>query len=118
MNVSERAQNIANALIQMELRGAGDTEGSMRRLANRYGLNWRVFWTLRYRRPNNVFAGVYEKLEQAYRAECRRQLQRLQHELEVAERNAVPADDLKAQVDALVARMDEARQQLTGTEVD
>lgn len=106
-SAAEDARRLANELIRMESRGAGDTESAMKRLGRRYGLNWRVFWTLRYRRPADVFVSVYQKLNDAYRAECGRQLRKLEHELQIAQSKGVPVDDLRAAADHLVAQLQE-----------
>jgi hypothetical protein len=95
------AQRLANELIRFESRGAGDTENAMRRLANRYGLSWRVFWSLRYRPQKDVSVGVFEKLREAHAAECRRQLERMAHELQIAHLKGVHVQDLEDQVSAL-----------------
>ena len=79
----------------------------MRRLGYRYGLDWRVFWNLRYRSPKDVFVGVFQKLQAAHRAECGRQIERLRHELEVAQAAGVPVDDLADQVEALAGQLED-----------
>lgn len=102
----DEAIRLVNELIRMESRGAGDTENAMRRLAHRYGLNWRVFWTLRYRRPKDVFVSVFEKLQAAHRAECGRQIERLRHELEIAKINGVHVEDIADQAATLIAELE------------
>lgn len=79
----------------------------MRRLGNRYGLNWRVFWNFRYRQPTDVFVSVFEKLKEAHRAECRRQIERLRHEITISELNGVYVQDLADQVEALAAELED-----------
>ncbi len=95
------AKRLANELIRFESRGAGDTENAMRRLANRYGLSWRVFWSLRYRPQKDLSVGVFEKLREAHAAECKRQLERMAHELQIAHLKGVHVQDLEDQVSAL-----------------
>ena len=58
-------------------------ENAMRRLETRYGIPWRIFWTMRYRPPTDVLTGVFVKLGAAYRAECERQERLLRHEIEI-----------------------------------
>lgn len=106
LGAGAEAKRIVNELLKLESRGAGDLENAMRRLASRYGMDWRVFWRLRYRTPKDVFVGVFEKLKQAHRAECRRQIERLNHELQIAQLKGVHVDDIKAQAEALVAQLD------------
>lgn len=105
-SATAEAKRIANDLIRLESRGAGDLEGAMRRLANRYGLSWRVFWNLRYREQKDVSVGVFEKLKEAHAAECRRQMERMAHELEIARLKGVHVEDLEDQVRALADELD------------
>lgn len=100
------ARRLVNELLKLESRGAGDLENAMRRLGNRYGISWRVFWNLRYRTPSDVFVSVFEKLKEAHRAECGRQIERLRHELRIAELNGVHVEDLQDQVSALAAELE------------
>ena len=106
-SATAEAKRIVNELLRLESRGSGDLEAAMRRLGNRYGLSWRVFWNLRYRNPEDVFVGVFEKLKTAYRAECRRQLRKLEHEIRIAQSKGVFVDDLAAETERLVAQCTE-----------
>lgn len=103
----DEARHLVNELLRLESRGSGDLEAAMRRLANRYGLPWRVFWNLRYRKQKDVFVGVLRKLREAHRAECGRQIERLRHEITIAELNGVHVQDLADQVDALAAELED-----------
>ena len=80
----------ARELVRLETRCPGDTENAMRRLARRYDLSWRAFWTLRYRSPRDVAASVYLKLEAAYRAEIERQMGLLKHEAAITKLRTGP----------------------------
>lgn len=98
----EEAKRLVAALIRIESRGAGDTENAMRRLAQRHGLSWRVFFNLKYRsHQRDVFVGVLRKLREAHAAETRRQLERMAHDLQIAQLKGVPVEDLQNQVSAL-----------------
>jgi hypothetical protein len=77
------AQGWAKWLILQESRGPGDTENAMRRVAARYGVDFRALWALRYRPPKRIFADIYFVLRAAHAAECERQLRRLRHDLEL-----------------------------------
>jgi hypothetical protein len=101
------AKRLVNELIRIESRGAGDTESAMRRLANRYGIPWRTFWTLRYRTPSDVFVSVFQKLQAAHRAEIGRQIERLRHEISIAKINGVHVEDVEERLSALVLEMDD-----------
>jgi len=72
-------------MVLRESRGPGDTENAMRRLENRYGIPWRVFWNLRYRPPADILVGIWRQLHAAYEQECTRQERLLAHERHVAE---------------------------------
>lgn len=99
------ARDWANALVRRESRGSGDTENAMHRLEARYGIPWRVFWSLRYRPPTDILASVYFRLHEAYQHECERQMRLLKHELEITKATAGPAP---ASVRAAEALVDEA----------
>jgi polyhydroxyalkanoate synthesis regulator phasin len=103
---ADEARRIVNELIRIESRGAGDTENAMKRLGNRYGLPWRVFWNVRYRTPKDVFAGVLQRLREAHAEETRRQITRMAHDLEMARASGVHVDDLQDQVAALAAELE------------
>ncbi len=105
MSATGEAKRLVNELLRMEVRCPGDLPAAMRRLGNRYGLDWRVFWNLRYRPPEDVFVGVFEKLKAAYRAECVRQLNRLQHDLKLAEASGTDVGDLKTAAETLMAAL-------------
>lgn len=106
-SAGDEARRLVNELLRLESRGSGDLEAAMRRLANRYGLPWRVFWNLRYRKQKDVFVGVLRKLQEAHRAECRRQIERLRHELSIAKLNGVHVEDLEDQVSTLSAELED-----------
>lgn len=92
----------ATKLTQAEARGPGDIENAWRRLESRYGVPWRVFWALRYRKPREIGISAYVRLQQAYRAERERQLRRLEHELAITTATARPSANLVAAVSAVV----------------
>ena len=100
------AKRLANDLLKLESRGSGDLTNAMRRLGQRHGIPWRTFWTLRYRAPSDVFVSVFEKLKQAHRVECERQIERLKHELQIAKVNGVHFEDIADQVSALAAELE------------
>jgi len=106
VSATAHAQKIVNELIRLETRGAGDTENAMRRIANRYGLSWRLLWSVRYRPPRDIMHGAYVKLVQAYTNECKRQRERLEHEIEIARIKGVFVEDIAAEAKALVADED------------
>lgn len=105
LSAGAEARRIVNELLHMESRGPGDMESAMRRLANRYGLPWRVFWTVKYRQPRDLLCGVMAKLREAHAAECQRQMERLKHELEIVRASGVHVQDLADQAATLAAEL-------------
>jgi hypothetical protein len=82
------ARQWAGALVQREARGPGDTDNAMRRISQRYGVDYGALWSLRYRPPKRIFADIYFQLRAAYEAECERQLRQLEHELTITREKA------------------------------
>jgi hypothetical protein len=83
MSVVEQSVFWARELTRREARGPGDIEAAWHRLQHRYGVPFRTFWALRYRRPKTITADIYLRLCAAYQAECDRQMRKLRHELEI-----------------------------------
>lgn len=97
------ARDWANVLVRRESRGSGDTENAMRRLEARYGIPWRVFWSLRYRPPRDLLLNTFLQLRAAYLHECERQQALLQHEIAVAKAKGAFVEDLAIKASGLVA---------------
>lgn len=100
------ARAMALTMLRLEARGPGDMPNAMRRLARRHGLSWRVFWSLRYRPPPDVFVGVYRKLEAAYLAELERQERLLRHDIEITKLRTGPDHAAVRAAEALVRKDD------------
>lgn len=83
VNTVEQSALWARELTRREARGPGDIESAWHRLQARYGVPFRTFWALRYRRPKSITADIYLRLCAAYQAECDRQMRKLRHELEI-----------------------------------
>ncbi len=95
--IVEQASKWADALVQREHRGPGDTvEASMYRAEQKHGIPYQTFWSLRYRKPKDMFVSVYMRLKAAYDHECQRQEARLQHELEMLRKVRGDAPDTPA----------------------
>ena len=90
----DEAAEWAKALTRNEARGPGDLENAMHRLEVRYGVPWRTFWALRYRKPEWITALTYQRLRSAYQAECERQMRRYEHELEITKAKAGASETL------------------------
>ncbi len=89
----EEAAEISKWLTRREAIGPGDMENAWRRLEVRYGLPWRLFWSLRYRRPSTIASHYYLKLHAVYQAERERQMKLLRHETFVTAQIAGSASD-------------------------
>ncbi|RTE92298.1 hypothetical protein D6B98_15845 [Bradyrhizobium sp. LVM 105] len=74
-------------LTRMRARGPGDTENAMRQIEREYGIDYGFLWSLRYRRERLriISVSVYETIRAAYRAECERQLRKLENDLKKTE---------------------------------
>jgi len=74
-------------LTRMKSRGPGDTENAMRSIAREYDIDYGFLWSLRYRRERLriMSISVYEGIRAAYRAECERQMRKLEHEIRTTE---------------------------------
>jgi hypothetical protein len=79
----DQAATWAKRLTQTEARGPGDMENAWRRLEARYGVSWRTFWALRYRKPREITAFLFDQLKAAHAAECERQERLFKHEREI-----------------------------------
>jgi hypothetical protein len=80
----DQAARWAQFLTQVEARGPGDIPNAWQRLERRYGIPARAFWVLRYRKPKSLLISIYLGMRNAYENECKRQLARYQHELQIA----------------------------------
>jgi len=98
----DQAAQWASRLTHAESRGPGDIENAWRRLEARYGVPWRAFWALRYRRPRDIAASIYLRLQAAYQAECERQMRLLTHELEITKAIVGPDSAAVAAAQAVV----------------
>ena len=70
-------------MTRMKARGPGDTENAMRQIEREYGIDYGFLWSLRYRRERLriISVSVYETIRAAYRAECERQMRKLENEV-------------------------------------
>ncbi len=69
----------------MRARGPGDMENAMRSIERDYGIDYWFIYQLRYKRDRLKFlsVSVYDRLKAAYRAECERQMRKLQNEITI-----------------------------------
>lgn len=107
VSLVEQAQDMAGQMVRRESRGNGDLENAMRRLEQRWGIPWRVFWSLKYRPPRDVMGEVYLKLKLAYEAECERQERLVRHERDITAAKGGFAAALVGAADALAGTKNE-----------
>lgn len=98
----DEAASLAKDLTLRESRGPDDMVNAWNRLEARYGVPFQIFWSLRYRRPKSITVGIFNRLQAAYRAECERQMRKLQHEIEITKAKAGADCPAVREVEALV----------------
>ena len=83
----DQAATWSKDLTRMKARGPGDTENAMRLIEREYGVEYGFLWSLRYRRERlrTISISAYESIRAAYRAECERQMRKLEHEIRITE---------------------------------
>ena len=93
-------------LTRMKARGPGDTENAMRRIEREYGIDYGFLWSLRYRRDRlrTISISVYEGIRAAYRAECERQMRKLENEIIKTEQVTGPDNAAVRAAKALVGK--------------
>ena len=106
MSTVADAAMMARAMVAREARGSGDRANALRRLARRYGIPHGTLWALLYRPPHDLWAGVFLKLQAAYRAELTRQAEALAHEITLARAAGADGDDLARALGTLAAARD------------
>jgi hypothetical protein len=61
-----------------------------------------ALWRLRYRKPKDIWASVYVKLQAAYLAACERQKRKLAHETAISKALLGPDDPVVLQAEAFL----------------
>jgi hypothetical protein len=93
-------------LTRMKARGPGDTENAMRQIEREYGIDYGFLWSLRYRRDRLriISVSAYETIRAAYRAECERQMRKLENELKRTEEITGPDSNAVRAAKALLSK--------------
>lgn len=93
-------------LTRMKARGPGDTENAMRQIEREYGIDYGFLWSLRYRRERLriISVSVYETIRAAYRAECERQMRKLENDLKRTEKITGPDSNAVRAAKALLGK--------------
>jgi len=104
----DQATAWSKELTRMKARGPGDTENAMRQIEREYGIDYGFLWSLRYRRERLkiISISVYESIWAAYRAECERQMRKLENELSRTEKIAGPNSAAVRSAKALLSEDD------------
>jgi hypothetical protein len=109
MSSVDVAKGWASDLIRREARGPGDLDNAMRRLEARYGVPYSTWWSLRYRPPKDMLVTVFDRLRDAYRAECERQIKRLEHDITITKAIAGADSAAVCAAEALVGAKEKGR---------
>lgn len=105
LSTVDEAAEWADHLVTRVYRGPGDTiEAAHHRAERKYGVPAQTFWALRYRRPKDLLASIYLRLQAAYQQEVERQEAKLRHELLLTKALAPTKDrlDLIREVETLL----------------
>jgi len=102
----DQAASWSKDLTRMKARGPGDTENAMRSIAREYKIDYGFLWSLRYRRDRlrTISISVYEGIRAAYRAECERQMRKLENEIIKTEQVTGPDNAAVRAAKALVGK--------------
>lgn len=105
----EQAANWSKDLTRMRCRGPGDLENAMRGIEREYGVDYWTLWQLRYtpNRLKDIGVSIYMRLQNAYQAECARQMRKFQHELEITKAKTGAAEALVRAAAAFARENDE-----------
>lgn len=98
------ARKWADALVMKEYQGPGQMDRAMDRASQKTGLDRYVFWSLRYRPPSDILVSVYDRLKQAYEAECARQMRLYEAERALARKRNEVTEGLIGAIDAVAGR--------------
>lgn len=58
----DQAHEWSDEMVRRDLRGPGDVDNAMRRVARRIGVAYSLLWNLRYRKPKDIPTRQYLKL--------------------------------------------------------
>ena len=102
----DQAANWSKHLTRMKSRGPGDIENAMRQIEREYGIEYGFLWSLRYRRERLriISVSVYETIRAAYRAECERQMRKLENEVRRTEEITGPDSNAVRAAKALLSQ--------------
>lgn len=98
------ARKWADFLVMKEYQGPGQMERAMERASQKTGINRSTFWSLRYRPPTDILVSVYERLRQAYEAECARQTRLYEAERALARRRNEVAENIIGAADLVAGK--------------
>jgi hypothetical protein len=102
----DQAASWSKDLTRMKSRSIGDTENAMRQIEREFGIEYGFLWRLRYRREHlkTISISVYERIRAAYRAECERQMRKLENEITITEKITGPDNDSVRAAKALIEK--------------
>lgn len=106
MSAVDAASSWTEAMVRRESRGHGDADNALQRLSRRYGISYRTLWGLKYRKPKDLLASVYLKLQSAYEAELERQKRLLANEIAIAKAKGWASPNLVSSVQSALGEVD------------
>ena len=106
MTAVDAASTWTEAMVRRESRGHGDTDNALQRLSRRYGISYRTLWGLKYRKPKDIWATVYLKIQAAYECELERQRGFLANEIAIAQAKGWASQDLLDEAKIVLGEMD------------
>ena len=108
MSAVDAASSWTEAMVRRESRGHGDTDNALQRLSRRYGISYRTLWGLKYRKPKDIWATVYLKIQAAYECELERQKELLRHEIAIAQAKGWASPALLVEIENSLGEVDGA----------
>ena len=114
MTFLARAETYTNLMLEREMRGPGDKEGALDRLAARYGVARNTFERIRTGKAKDVTGTIFARIRAGYLDICAEQIGKLQTELQ--REKAAACDeallDYMGQIQDLAARISAERADL------
>ena len=102
----EEAAEKCRDLAKWETRGPGDLDNAMRRIEQKYRVDYWLQWALRYRTPKDITIGAYFCIANAHASECERQMRLFEHERSITKATGRLSSYLVRAADAVARKAD------------
>ncbi len=108
------AETYVGRMVSREMRGPGDKEGALQRLAARYGLSPNTIEHIRTGKAKDIRGNIFARIRAAYLDMCERQIKNLQHEILIERVSGGDGtlDDLLAEAEVLAAKIQAKKEQV------